>query len=349
MTAATFMFPQARADQMAEDAVSFQRSGFRLDGRTIQWKFHGGVWHADAAESAFIARQLEYMRQGVIEASYPELIAQTLFPYNTSVPAGAEFYTATHSDQVGEVKIARDMRGIIPRSDVNLTQTTFAIFSMLSSYGYNIQETRAAMMAGFPLDTTRAMNCREQLQRVLDNIAFIGDVPTGIKGALTLANTTTYTVPSTGVAGSKTWASKSPDNVLLDLNGAPAQIVTDTLGSEEPDTMLLPRTTYEHIAGRRVGDGTSTSILSYFKANNAHIKTVAQTHKSESHATAWTGKRGMVYRKNPNKLEIVVPVPFEQFAPGTSESGLEVVTVCHIRTAGAVAHKPKSVGYFDGI
>lgn len=353
----TFVFPQARLDQMIAEAARFD-ARVRHDSSQNNWAqgFNSPSFRRDAAETAFIVRQLEFIRPGIDEMQFPELHAQEWFPWDTTVDNGSESITTTQSNQSGKPKLTKDLKGEAPRVDMKLSQVNYPIYSAFHSYGYGIQEVRAAMKAGIPLTTKWAALCREQLQRALDDIAFMGSDSTAVEdigatalqGALTLTGTDTYTVPADGAGASKTFESKDSDKILRDLSAMASQVVVATKGIENPETMLLPLATYEFINTKRVGDGTSDTVLSYFRRVDGNIRNVYRTHKS---ATAGSGstKRVMVYEKNPSKLQFFAPVPFEQFPPGTSANGLEVMTVCHFRTAGMIAHRPKSIIYADGV
>ncbi len=343
------MFPQARLDAMRAHARDFGKKDLRADGEPellgcfLPGK--GGGFRQDGAESYFVARQLEHIRAGVIEMDFPPMKYESLVPMNTEPSPGAEEYTVTHEEMVGRAKISKDMQGIIPRVDAKTTQTTFSIYSMLLSYGYSLQEARAAMQAGRPLPARRAAVCREQMERELNTIAFLGQSEAGIKGMLNLASTLTYTT-ATGAGGSKNWDLKTPEEILADWNGSVSQVITNSNEVETPDTSVLPLSRYEYVSTKRMGDGTSDTILTYFKRNNPHIKTVESSHLSESN-TGWTGKRMVNYQRSPLKVELIVPVPFEQLMPDVTST--QTVTICHLRTAGVVAHRPKSVIYTDEI
>src|SRR4029077_19656646 len=83
------------------------------------WDIHGGQWHRDAAESFFVARQLEFMRPGIYAVQYPALKAQRLIPFNTGIDTGAAQYTATIVDQVGKVQVSADESDDVPMVDLS--------------------------------------------------------------------------------------------------------------------------------------------------------------------------------------------------------------------------------------
>jgi hypothetical protein len=334
-------FPQARLDAMKADADGFDKRNPPTD---VSWRFDGHS-NLDAAESAFIARQLEHMRLGVIEVKYPGFKGAQLVPTNTEADTGDEQFTVKVMDQAGEVKVTRDMDGIIPSVEMKVTSVTVNFFALMLSYRYTIQEARAALKAGVPLIPKKAMICRSQMERKLDDIYFRGEASVGAKGLLNLSAPGLFPVTTTGLGGSKKFSDKAPDDILADLNGAPAAMVTTTDELFIPDTWVLPVSVREHINGRRVGDGTSESILSYFMRNNAHITTIESTFKSE---TAGVGSvtRSVLYKKDPNNLECLVSQPFEQFQP--QAEGAAIVTTCHMRTGGVILYQPLSMNYADG-
>lgn len=331
-------FPQKYIDKMIAHAESFDPRPFRRDTAT----------RGDAAESAFTAMQLTFIRPGVLEVEYPELKGTRLVPMNTNVDTGAQEYAYDVYDYVGQAAITSDMSTRPPRVDVKKSRSVANIYSVWDAYGYSVQEARAAIYAREPLPARKAKAARDVIERTLDAIIMVGDKVTGLKGLLTLASTETYTVPNGQASGTKVWETKSPDEIVADLNGIANRIVSQSKEIEQPDTVLLPLTSYTLITSRRMGDGDSTTILAHFLKSSPYITTVEATHKAESAPNSeWTGKRMTCYRKDPTKLEAIMPQLFEQWPPEIS--GAETITICHARTGGVVVYYPKSIAYGDGI
>lgn len=340
-------FPKARFDAMLEAARGFDASKLPADKSDFARRFDAAIQgKMDAAESAYISRQLEFMRQGVMEVQYPELKGARLVPIDTNVDPGAASYTYQTSDFIGKALVTSDLATEPPRADVKGGESNQVIRSIIIAYGYSIQEARAAMFAKTPLIPRRAMAARDIMERTIDDIWFLGHLVMGLKGLLNQSNTTTYTVPN-GTLGTKNFESKTPDEVVADLNGAVNKVVTDSKEVFQPDTMILPLSSYTYISTKRMGDGDSSTILQHFLKNTPYIKTVEATHKLESNATDWTGKRGMVYRKDPNYIAGLLPQPFEQLPP--QATAYELITPCHARCGGVVVYQPRAICYFDGI
>lgn len=299
----------------------------------------------DASESAFVSRQLEQIRARTYDIKHKSLLAREFIPVDNSISPGAEVVTYRQWDMVGMAKIIANYADDLPRADVLVREFTGKIRGIGSSYGYSVQEARAAMFAGVPLEQRKANAARRSVEEKIDSIAQVGDSLHGLVGFLNQSNTTSFTV-STGAAGSQAFANKTPDEVVADLNLFVNNIVTSTHGSEIPDTILFPLAQWGDISTRRMGDGSDTTILKFFLANNPYIKMAAPWHALAGAGSGATD-RMVCYRRDPDALQLIIPQEFEQFPPQTK--GLEVVTPCHARCGGVVVYYPLSMSYGDGI
>jgi hypothetical protein len=335
-------FSSALRAKMVEAAREFDTNKSRNDD--ARWMNLGA--RQDSAESAFVARQLEFMRPGVYEVKYPDLIASSIMPFSYTVDTGAKQFTATLMDQAGQVLVGADMLTDVDYVEVKAAQGSMNLYGLYLGYRYTLQEMREAAFARVPLIPKKAMGAREQLERKLDDIAFVGDTQTGMQGLATASNTLSYSVSTAGAGGSTQFSAKDSDTILADLNGAVTDIITNSNGIEVPDTLLVPLSTYNLLATKRVGDGTSVSVKAWFMDNTPVIKTMAQSYKLESN-TNWSGRLGIVYKNDPSKFEIVVSQPFEQLPP--QYETMQVKTICQIRTGGIAMYLPQSVATLAGI
>jgi hypothetical protein len=340
-TSAAAVFPQNYLDEMRSVAQNFDRSKPISNPR---WNF-ASASNTDAAESGFLVRMLEYIRPGVYKVEFPALKGASLVSGNTEPDTGAEFITITIVNEVGQVLVSRDMSTATPMVEVQASQQSTPIFSLRLGYQYSLQEARAAMFAQRPLTADKAVAVRGQMERKLDDIIFVGESTIGCKGLLNQSSALTYTTP-VGLKGSTSFTLKAPDEVLLDLNAAPSQIVSTSLEIEVPDTAVFPVSVMEYLNGTRVGDGTSSSILTYYKGNTQHIKRIETTYKAET-IGASSSRRLTFYKNDPVKLEYFLSQPFEQREP--QWDGFMATTLCHMRTAGVVLKYPGSMIYADNV
>lgn len=302
----------------------------------------------DAAESAFFSRQLEHIRPGLLEVLYPELKAKSFVPVNSAVAPGAEEYTYRFFNKVGKAELISDYSVRSPRADILGTEASSKLRSMGSSYGYSFQEARAAQMAGLDLSNRKAMAARTAIEQKMDDVLLLGDGTEPylyMTGLFKQSGTATYSTPN-GAYGDTEWEGKTPDEIITDLHGIPNGIVASSLEVYRPNTLILPLTSYNLIATRRMGDGSNTTILEFFKGTSQYVTSVLSSTKLET-AGSGSSKRMVCYERAPDKLEAIIPVTFEQFTP--QFDGMEVVTQCHARTGGVVVYHPKALSYADNI
>ena len=300
----------------------------------------------DAQETIFFERELEKVKSKTYDKKYPELKIRTLVPVNSDVDPGADTITYYQYDSVGMAKIVESYAKDFPRVDVKRQKFSSPVVSLGDSYGYSIQEIRKARMVGIPLEQRRANTARKAMMQSEDEFGSIGDARTGLGGLFTNANTTEYTLPADGSGASKTFASKTPAQILRDMNGMINTPVDLTNGVEIVDTLLLPIAQYTLISSTPRSDNSDTTILQYFMKNNPFIKNVDHYHKLKGLGAGATDKM-FAYRRDPDVLTLEIPQDFEQFPP--QEEGMEFVVYCHERFGGVIIYYPLATIFADGL
>lgn len=309
----------------------------------------------DAAETVFFARELEQVRARSYDIKYAAFKGLSFVPVDTSLDPATELITYQQWDQVGMAKLIASYATDFPRSEVFAREFTAKIKSYGAGYGYNVQEIRAARLAGKPLEQKRASAAKRAVDQKLDLIAQTGDSDAGFKGLLNLANTDSYTIPadgdSNGGTSSKKWAHKTAEQILRDLHTAVRTMVETTKEVEQPDTIIMPLSSFGFISTTRANTFTDATILDVFLKMSPYITTVASWYALEtagglSPSATQTASRMVVYRRDPDVLQFLLPLPFEQFPP--QEVGMEFQIACHARCGGVVAYYPKAILYADG-
>lgn len=307
--------------------------------------------HFDASEANVFARELLKVRARVFEIKFPELKAMRLIPRNTDVNETDEQYTYRVATEYGRVKLGTSYQGTAPRADVSMAEATpLNIRPITASYGYDFQEARVAARTGNQLPMRKANAARRAIAQEINRILTFGAAATeygvAMAGLAALTGTHSYTVPN-GALGTKTFETKTPDEIMTDLNGICSGVTTNSNDVEHVNTLLLPLSSFEYISNKRMGDGSDVSILKHFQGLHPEISVEGWHALEAAPAAEWTGKRMIAYDKSPDVLEALVPVEFEQFAP--QMVNMETITNCHARLGGVVLYRPKAVSYGDGI
>lgn len=306
----------------------------------------------DAGETPLFARMAEYVMSRLFDVKHREMLATSLFPVNTEAGNGNTAITWRQYDAYGVAAIIHNYASDFPRADVAGAENTIPIRSIGQAYGWSIQEIRTAIVSGLRLDFTKARKAKEFIDQLIDKLAWLGDSRYNIQGFIGYPGNTEYTLLADGTGGLKTWISKTPDQILRDVNKLVAAVVTTTNNIEKPDTLLLPLDQYQYCATTFRSSTSDLTILDAILRTSPYIKQIVPVPELQAAgAGAVDGVGGLarmyVYKKDPTCLELHLPVPFEQFAPQLKN--MEQVVNCHARIAGLVEYYPLSVAFADGL
>lgn len=306
--------------------------------------------HLDADESIFFTRQLEAVKSRTYDKKFTELKVRQLIPVSFEAGPGAETIRYEQFDMVGLAKVVADYARDFPRADVRAKEFISSIKSLGSSYGYSVQEIRAAALAGKPLQQRKADAARRAIAQQENRIALVGDASVNLPGWLTNPNIPNVVLPADGVGSLTTFASKitTPDLIVRDLNSVANAVVTQSNGVERPNTMLMPIAQKTLIGSTPRSANSDTTVLNYFLQNNA-AGIVDCDWLAELKATNGfvSGDTLICYDRNPNAMTLEIPQDFEQFRP--QEKGLEFEVPVHQRIGGVLIYYPLSQALTDDV
>jgi hypothetical protein len=318
----------------------------------------GDIRHLDSDETLFFQRELESVKAQAFEKDYPELKGLALIPQSSEADEGAESIVYQEFDRTGIAKIIANYADDVPRADVTGKENISPVRSVGASFGYSVQDVRAATKAGRPLVPRKANAARAAIEQKLNRIVWEGDPTHGLVGVLRIPNTN-LVVPATAAAspngtGWNATSGKTPDEIQEDLGRLVDAVISNTNGVEVPDTVVMSLTELGYIRRTRQAAGTDTTILQFFMQNHPMIRSVEWAVELALGATgvAPSGAVGatniaMAYKRDPDKLAFEVPMP-TKFHP-VETRGLEFITIGEARTGGVLAFKPLSIAFMEDI
>jgi hypothetical protein len=272
-------------------------------------------------------------------------MGRELFPVDYSVPAGAETFTYRMFDHQGAFNLITNYSDDFHRVNVTGEETTGKIHSYGASVEYSVQDLRAAAMAGLPLQDHEVRAARRASEQKLDDIILNGEPKGNLYGIMTHPNVPNAAVPN-GAGGTATWATKTPDEILFDLNDIVSDMVALTKGVEAPTDLVLPIAQYNLINDTARSSTSDTTILEFFLKNNQYVKRVRSWYKLTG-AGAGSTDVMLAYRNDPEVLETVIPQEFEMFPPQANNMAFKVP--CHSRFGGVRIRYPLAVSIRRGI
>jgi hypothetical protein len=299
----------------------------------------------DRAESVFFARETEYIKTRTYDAKSPELKGLRLVPQAGDLPTGIEQITYRRYFEVGRAKVIADYAKDFPRVDTFAKEYTSKVVDIGDSYGYSIKEIRASMRSGKRLDQRRAITSRRTIERELNHITLRTDPIWGTYGLLDYPGITEATLPADGTGGSKSWPTKSVDQMLRDLSIILDAVNVPTNGIEEADTVLMPLPTRNLLVNTRLGDNT-ISLMKYIQDNFPQIKRIEWLNELRGIGAGGTN-RIMAGKFDNEHLENQIVGDFEQLE--TEHVGGEYTIPCIATTGGIIIYYPMAFAYADGV
>jgi len=298
----------------------------------------------DAGETAFITRQLLFVKARTFDVKYTEFRARDFIPVSHEVPSGAQQWSFWSWDLVGMAKVIANYSTDFESVDVFKSEVITNIKSLGAKYTYTVQDMRAVAMTGpqggGQLDYKRAAAARRAIEAAIDNIAAVGLSDAGFTGLVNNASVPIQTAP----VGS--WATATAADMINDLNAVVTKVITQSNGVEIPDTLLLPISEFAIISQTPFSALVPDMALYLFMKNNPYIKNVDQWSKLTNQNSGGTGGRSVCYRRDENAVTLEIPQEFEQFAPQLE--GMTYEIPCHARIGGVVFYYPLSAAYLDG-
>lgn len=305
----------------------------------------------DAAETVFFARELESKAARSYDVIKAPLKAFELFPVDTSDGPGCETISYKQFDQTGIAKIIGNYADDLPRANVKGKEFFAKVKSVGNSYGYSLQEIRAAQFANRPLDQMQANAAARAQREKWNRIAFYGDDEFDLQGFLTNVNIPDGTVTAGAVLGTA-WSTKTPDEIIADVNEMINSVITLTNGAEQVNTVVMPIAQYTLINTTPRSATTDTTILQFLQNSHPGVEfmwanELDSAQLAANGVTRFTGDVMMAYRRDPDVVQLKMPVLFETLP--VKEQGLEYIVPCHSRIGGVVVRYPLAAVFRDGL
>jgi hypothetical protein len=298
--------------------------------------------HLDAQGNLTFYKKLEYVRQRNLEIKFPQFKARQLIPVKNDVPAGAETVKWTTYSGVGMAKIVANYSDDLPLADVQGEENYSKVFTIGNAYRFTLQEVKAAAFSGDPLPTKKASAARRANEERVESLAATGDSRLGLLGLFNQPNATVYTIPA-GASTSTTWALKTADEILADLNSIVNTVVNTTNGVEAINTIVMPQNQRTLIQNLRIAPNLETTVEEFFLKNHPDI-TIVTWAKAKGQGAGATD-RIVGYFRDPEYIELNIPQEWEEEPP--QPKNLATIVPATSRFGGVALTYPLSMVYAD--
>ena len=298
----------------------------------------------DANESMFFARQLEAIKAQTYDVKRANLNALQLMPVSTDVPEGATTITYRQYDTVGMAKVIANYANDLPRADVTGKEFTSNIRSIGNAFGYNTQEIRSAIFAGVNLPARKAMAATRAHQEKINALAFTGDADHGLPGLISNTNVPEVTLAADGTGSSKTFASKTADKIVRDVNSLINKIISQSKGVHRATEVWMPVEQYALIATTQNSTASDTTILAFLQQVHPGI-TFRQVVELDGAGAGGTDRMYAIENSRDN-WAIEIPMMMKMYSP--QQKGLEFEVPVESRFGGVIIEYPLALVFCDG-
>lgn len=309
----------------------------------------------DDAEALNFAREVEHVYSVTYDTEFPELMMANgdIIPIDTSVPSGAQTYTYYSYTPIGMSRVMNTYASSsIPRVGLGAKKNSGEIVSIPNSYGWNIQDERAAAMPGqkYSLPTDLGEASKRATQQTINDLGWFGDTEHNVRGMLTHPNVTHTITPVGGTSGAQSLLLMDPDEILAvfaDLINTP-HILSN--GVETVTHVAVASEVWADL-NRPRSSTSDTSITKWLMDNYTGVTfaPVPMLNTTQHDITGeFVGEALMVaYTKRAGRGELVISQQYEQRPP--QAEGLETVVYTHARCGGYKQPYPISVHVYRQI
>lgn len=308
------------------------------------------LFDSPQAALGFTRQQTAHIETEVYRTQYPEITYAQLIPVDSSAPEWIKTYVYRSTDAVGLPKFVSGGAQDIPFADVNRSETEKPVYMAALGYRYTLEEINQARMLGIPLESDKVFAVREGYEQFMEGLAFDGDTEKNWLGFFSQTSVTAVSAPN-GAAAASEWSTKTPDEILADVNTILTGLHTASLTVEMADTLLLPTAQFTDIASRRLTD-TGQTVLEFIQRANVYTATTGRALDIRSQRRlagkgAGATDRMMAYRRDPQVVRMHLPMPlqFLQAFPWL----MEVIVPAMFRMGEVNVRRPGACRYMDGI
>ena len=201
----------------------------------------------------------------------------------------------------------------LPGVSINGERIVLPLRLLGQEVSYTSVELERSQLLGQPIDQQKFDGLNILYQMSTDEMVYVGDTSVGATGLLNSDLVVSGSVAN-GAAGTSTWATKTPDEILADVNTLVEAAWAASGYSVCPDKLLLPPVQYAYIASQKISNAGNVSILTFLEDNSISLR--VNGRKLDIQPVKWLTGRGtgganrmVTYTNDENRVRFpMVPI-----------------------------------------
>lgn len=173
---------------------------------------------------------------------------------------------------------------------LDIGKTSQPLYLWAMEIGYTIPELLSAQQMGRPVDAQKYTGLQLKHQMDIDEMVYIGDTVVNKEGLLNSSAVTTGFV-EVGAAGTTEWSTKTPDEILADVNTLLEECWAAAGYALCPSKLLLPPAQFAYITSQKNSLAGNVSILTFLEDNSISLKINGK--KLDIQPCKWCSGRGV--------------------------------------------------------
>jgi hypothetical protein len=159
----------------------------------------------------------------------------------------------------------------IPGVSVNGQNVVLPLRLLAREVSYTSVELERSQLTGQSIDAQKMDGMNQLYQMNTDQMVYIGSSDVGATGLINDPGVTAGNVVA-GLSGSTTWALKTPQEILADVNSLLSATWLASAYAVCPRDLLLPPAQFAYIASQLVSSAGNMSILTFLKQNSIALR-----------------------------------------------------------------------------
>ncbi|MBQ9210919.1 MAG: DUF2184 domain-containing protein [Clostridia bacterium] len=312
--------------------------------------------HLRANDSyTFLMKELEKVDERILEP-----LTGTDWPRDMPVITGGGLLESIVSVDVTYASTGRDEDNLIfdatndiPVVQADMSQSVARCFNFAEYMSFSTLEREKMMNVGRDPETFLNKGIRLHCDKAIDRSVYRGFDKVRSTGLINNPNVTRVSAKPVGEGNTSSWATKTADQILDDINTVIAGIwkACDCSSDALPNHILVPVEQFGLLVTRKVSDDSERSILTYVLENNL-------TNQQGGHLVIspckWCSKAGVsdtdrlvCYINDPEKICFNLTQPLRRMDTEYAEMRIKIPYIAQFSEVRFLY--PTTVRYMDGI